>query len=188
MDFFCYHRDRAGSLPLRSELLEEHWTYMDKFASRMIARGPVFEEGDADGEEEQLIGSVHIASFDEPAQARAFAFEEPCYQAGAFRDVMLRRWRNDLGSTMWEFDGGRPDGDGYVVLGLAAPEPVAEPAVPTGVPGLVAYGPLLSDDGETCLGTVALLRAPSRDAARAVLDAERYAEIEVHSWEFGGRR
>jgi uncharacterized protein YciI len=189
MDFFCYHRDRAGSLPLREKLLEEHWTYMDKFAKQMIARGPVFEEGDGDGEEERLLGSVHIVTFDEAADAWAFAFEEPGYQAGAYRDVMLRRWRNDLGRTMWEFEGGRPDGDGYVVLGLgAAPEPVGEPAVPEGAEGLIAYGPLLSDDGETWLGTVALLRAQSRDAARAVLDAERYAEIEVHSWEFGGRR
>ncbi|NUR57465.1 MAG: hypothetical protein HOV87_01945 [Catenulispora sp.] len=188
MDFFCYHRDRRGSLALRSELLEQHWTYTDKFAKRMIARGPVFEEGEADGEEEQLLGSVHIVTFDEVAQAWAFACEEPGYQAGAYRDVMLRRWRNDLGRTMWEFEGGRPDRDGYVVLGLGAPEPVTEPAVPEGLPGLIAYGPLLSDDGETWLGTAALLRAPSRDAARAVLDPERYAEIEVHSWEFGGRR
>ena len=26
------------------------------------------------------------------AAARLFAFEEPGYQAGAYRDVMLRRW------------------------------------------------------------------------------------------------
>ncbi|MDT7800623.1 MAG: uncharacterized protein QOI78_4056, partial [Actinomycetota bacterium] len=31
MEFFCYHRDRPGSAALRGELLEEHWSYMDRF-------------------------------------------------------------------------------------------------------------------------------------------------------------
>ena len=53
---------------------------------------------------------------------------------------------------------------------------------------LIAYGPLLSDDGTTWLGTAALVRAPDPDTARAVLPTDRYADIEVHNWEFGGRR
>ncbi|WP_459170937.1 YciI family protein, partial [Streptomyces stelliscabiei] len=53
---------------------------------------------------------------------------------------------------------------------------------------LIAYGPLLSDDGTAWLGTAALVRAPDGDAARAVLAGERYADVEVHLWEFGGRR
>jgi hypothetical protein len=45
----------------------------------------------------------------------------------------------------------------------------------------------LSDDGVTWLGTAVLLRAPDTDAARTVLTADRYADIEVHDWQFGGR-
>jgi hypothetical protein len=30
VEFFCYHRDRPGSVTLRDELLEEHWSYMDR--------------------------------------------------------------------------------------------------------------------------------------------------------------
>jgi hypothetical protein len=52
---------------------------------------------------------------------------------------------------------------------------------------LVAYGPLLSDDGAHWLGTAVLLRAPDPAAARAVLTPDRYAAIEVHNWHFGGR-
>jgi hypothetical protein len=26
VEFFCYHRDRPGSMALREELLEEHWS------------------------------------------------------------------------------------------------------------------------------------------------------------------
>ena len=66
--------------------------------------------------------------------------------------------------------------------------PAADLALPLEREELVAYGPLLSDDGDTWLGTAALLRAPDPDAARAVLTADRYADIEVHHWEFGGRR
>jgi uncharacterized protein YciI len=81
MEFFCYHRDRAGSTRLRERMAEEHWSYMDRFAASMIARGPTFTA------DETLTGSVHILDLPDPAAARAFAFEEPCYRAGAYRDV-----------------------------------------------------------------------------------------------------
>jgi hypothetical protein len=40
VEFFCSHRDRPGSVRLREELLEEHWSYMDPYQAEMIARGP----------------------------------------------------------------------------------------------------------------------------------------------------
>ncbi|MFJ8825865.1 YciI family protein [Streptomyces sp. NPDC102467] len=183
MEFFCYHRDRPGSLALREELLEDHWSYMDRYARELIARGPTFA---ADGE--TPTGSVHIVDLPDPAAARAFAFDEPNYQAGVYQDVLLRRWRNTLGRTMWDFPGGPADGDRYLVLGLGS-GPAADLDVPSDRgDDLIAYGPLVSDDDATWLGTAALLRAPDRDAARAVLTADRYAGIEIHDWEPGGRR
>ncbi|MEU1275903.1 YciI family protein [Streptomyces sp. NPDC005799] len=181
MEFFCHHRDRAGSAALREELLQAHWSYMDGYAKEMIARGPTFpSEGDAPS------GSVHILDLPDPAAARAFAFDEPNYQAGVYRDVLLRRWRNVLGRTMWEFPGGRTGGDRYLVLGLGS-GPAVDLAPPAERDELIAYGPLLSDDGATWLGTAVLLRAPNRDAARTVLSPGGYADVEVHDWQFGGR-
>lgn len=181
MEFFCYHRDRLGSVELRNELLDEHWSYMDRFATQMIARGPTFaSNGDAP------TGSVHIIDLPDPAAARAFAFDEPNYQAGVYRDVLLRRWRNTLGRTMWDFAGGRTGGNRYLVLGLGW----GQEADLTGPPDpdeLIAHGPLLSDDGTTWLGTAVLVRAPDPDTARAILTRDRYADIEVHNWQFGGR-
>jgi uncharacterized protein YciI len=182
MEFFCYHRDRPGSLKLRHELLEDHWSYMDGYATQLIARGPTFAP---DGE--TPTGSVHIVDLPDPAAARAFAFDEPNYQAGAYRDVLLRRWHNLLGRTMWDFPGGREGGNRYLVLGLGSGQP-ADLELPDDQDKLIAYGPLLSDDGATWLGTAALVRTPDPDAARAVLTQDRYADIEVHDWEFGGRR
>ena len=186
MEFLCYHRDRPDSVALRDELVEQHWSYMDRYADGMIARGPTLaDDGDTP------TGSVHILDLPDPAAARAFAFDEPNYQAGVYRDVLLRRWRNTLRRTMWDFPGGRTGGNRYLVLGLGtghAADLAADLAVPPGRDELIAYGPLLSDDGATWLGTAVLVRAPDPDTARAVLSPGRYADIEVHDWEFGGRR
>src|SRR5580658_978172 len=126
MEVFCYHRDRPASVTLRDELLEKHWSYMDQYQAQMIARGPTFD-GDTP------TGSVHIIGLPDPAVARAFVFDEPGYQAGVYRDVLLRRWRNMLARTMWDFPGGRTDGNRYLVLGLEA-EPAAGPAAGPAVP------------------------------------------------------
>ena len=176
MEFFCYHRDRSGSLPLRERLLEAHWSFMDRY--ELIARGPTFAG-------EVPSGSVHVVDLPDATAARAFAFDEPNYQAGAYRDVLLRRWSNVLGRTMWDFPGDR-SGPGYLVLGLGSG--AAVDLVPAHPDELIAYGPLLSDDGTAWLGTAALLRAPDAETARTVLTVEGYAEVEVHRWEPGGRR
>ena len=181
MEFFCYHRDRPGSVTLREELREEHWSYMDRYQAEMIARGPTLaDDGDTP------TGSVHIVDLPDPPAARAFAFDEPNYQAGVYRDVLLRRWRNLLGRTMWNFPGD-PDGDNrYLVLGLGA-GPGADLAVPPDRDELIAYGPLLSDDGATWLGTAVLVQARDPAAAHATLTPDQYADVEVHNWNFGGR-
>ncbi|WP_370948818.1 YciI family protein [Amycolatopsis sp. cg5] len=111
-EFLCDHRDRSGSLALREQLLGQHWSYMDRYDKEMIARGPTLA-GDGD----TPTGSLHVVDLPDPADAGAFAFDEPGYQAGVYRDVLLRRWRNLLGRTMWEFPGGRTGGDRYLVLG-----------------------------------------------------------------------
>jgi len=181
MEFFCYHQDRAGSAMLRDDLLENHWSYMDRYAAGMIARGPTLtSEGDS------ATGSVHILKLPDPAAARAFAFEEPNYQAGVYRDVLLRRWRNMLGNTMWETLGDHTNVNQYLLVGLG-PEPAAELAAPSDPDDLIAYGPLLSDDGTTWLGTAALLRATDPATALAFMTHHRYAHLEVHSWQPGGR-
>ena len=179
MEFLCYHRDRAGSLALRYDLAEAHWAYMDGFASALIVRGPTLTDDDVP------TGSLHIADLPGPAAARAFAFDEPNYQAGVYRDVLLRRWHNTLGRTMWEFPGEARGG--YLVLGLGA-GPAADLPVPDGRDDLIAYGPLTADDDAAWLGTAALVAAAESAAARAVLTADRYASVEVHRWTFGGRR
>jgi uncharacterized protein len=180
MEFLCYHRDRPGSGTLRVDLLEAHWSYMDRYEAQMIARGPTFFD-------DCLTGSVHIVDLPSPAAARAFALDEPGYQAGIYRDVLLRRWRNALGRTMWEFAGGRQGGNRYLVLGFGSGQGADLAVRRAAEYELIAYGPLLSDDGNAWLGTAGLVRAPDAEVARRILTADRYAAIEVHEWRFGGR-
>ena len=183
VDYFCYHRDRPGSAALRDQLREEHWSYMDRFQAELIARGPTLTD---DGE--TATGSVHIVSLPDSAAARAFAFDEPNYQAGVYQTVLLRRWQNRLGRTMWDYSGDPETGRRFLVLGLGAGPAADLDPRPDQDPGeLIAYGPLFSDDGTAWLGTAALLRAPDPHEARARLTPERYAAIEVHPWDFGGR-
>jgi uncharacterized protein len=87
---------------------------------------------------------------------------------------------------MWDFPGGRTGGNRYLVLGLSSGS-AADLVVPPDRDELIAYGPLLSDDDATWLGTAVLVRAPDPDTARAILIPDRYADIEVHDWRFGGR-
>jgi uncharacterized protein len=64
---------------------------MDQYQAQMVARGPTLaDDGDTPA------GGVHILDLPDPATARAFA--EPDYQAGVYRDVLLRRWRTSWGA------------------------------------------------------------------------------------------
>ena len=162
-------------------MVEQHWSYMDRFADRMLARGPTLTD---DGE--VPTGSIHVVDLPDAAAARAFAFEEPGYQAGVYRDVTLRRWDDLLGRTMWECPGLRPDAPRWFVLGLGAGErPAYE--LPDPDDDVLAFGALTSDDGAAWLGTVVLLQAPDAETARGALDPAAHATVEVHRWERGGR-
>lgn len=167
MQFFCYHRDRTGSTPLRAELVEEHWSYMDRF--ELIARGPTFLD------EDTLTGSVHVVEAPDVAAARAFVFDEPSYQAGAYRDVLLRR-------TAWQVLDMSVTGGCLAIGFLDRPAPYDD--LPAPRRDLAGFGPLLSDDGAMLLGAAAL--GATEEAARGALVG--CAVAETHRWERGGRR
>jgi uncharacterized protein YciI len=200
MEFFIYCRDRDGSGPLRERLVEAHWSFMDRYETAMIARGPTLTpDGTA------ATGSMHIVDLSDAEAARVFAFEEPNYLAGVYCEVLVRRWRNLLGRTMWDFQGDPNGGRRFLVIGHGWPD--AGPA-PAGLPEahrrflgdperrrrLIAHGPLLAGDGTTWLGSATLVEVPDRADVDTLLAGDpyaragRYAEVEVHHWTFGGRR
>jgi uncharacterized protein len=79
-------------------LNEKHWAYMDRFASDLVARGPILSVGEA----EDWMGSVHIIKADNRFRADRFAFDEPYWCAGQYDHLQVTRFENILQSTMWE--------------------------------------------------------------------------------------
>ncbi|MFC3739506.1 YciI family protein [Paractinoplanes deccanensis] len=185
MDFFFYCRDRDGAGELRERLVKEHWAFMDRYADGMIARGPTLT-GDLEG----ATGSVHIVELAGAEAARVFAYEEPNYLAGVYRSVMVRRYVDLLGRTMWDFPGRGEPRERHLILAHAKPLadwPGTEPALDRD--RLIAYGRLLSENTEDWEGAAVIGQFDDPYAIRDVFAATgAYDRVEVHPWTFGGRR
>jgi uncharacterized protein YciI len=200
MEYFFYCRAKPDSDALWAQLTEAHWSFMDPYADAMIARGPTLTVDRA-----TATGSMHIVDLPDAAAARVFAFEEPCYVAGVYDEVMVRRWRNELGRTMWEFEGDAETNPRFLVIGHGSPgTDTVDSALRAAqrrylVDGAylehtIAVGPLLCDDGREWVGDATLIELHDRAAVEVMLAstpfarAGLYENVEIHDWEFGGRR
>jgi hypothetical protein len=169
-EFSCHHRDRPGSVALREELPEEHWSYLDLYQAQMITRGST------------LAGD--ICGLPDPAAARA-----PPSTNRATRPACNGRCGSGA-ATCWAHHAGFPGQRGRRQPGSGTRPGHGQPAdlaVPPGRDEPIAYGPLLSGGGAAGLGTAVMLRASDPDKARAILTPGGHASIEVHCWQFGGR-
>ncbi len=184
-------RDAPGTANLRNDeaLLEEHWSYMDRFAGSMIARGPTLA-----ADRESATGSLHVLGLPSVDAVREFVALEPNNRAGVYGEHLVWRFENLLGRSMWEFSS-QPAEPRFLIiarshLGLPAP---AEALPAEVLRRTVLYGALTTlDDGEP-VGLALALQAPDREAVDALIKDARSAlgalsEVEVTNWEFGGRR
>jgi uncharacterized protein len=199
MEYFFYCRDNPDVVDLRFKIVDKHWSFMDNYAEKMIARGPTLTESG-----EIATGSMHIVDLPDAESARVFAYEEPNYKAGVYSEVMVRRWRNDLARTMWEFKGDLENNRRYLIIGhgkqgsLAAEDSMSE-AYRTFIAEqdrqghLIVCGPLLSEDGSEWMGNALMVELPSRPMVDVMLSEDPYTKyglyerVEVHRWRFGGR-
>jgi uncharacterized protein len=196
MDFFVYSRSASTAMNAADDPLldEQHWSYMDAFAERMTARGPTL------GPDRQTwSGSVHVVDLPGPAAVREFVAREPYNQAGLFEEHFIWRFDNLLGRTMWQF-ADAPDGPRFLVL-AQRPEDLSADARPVPVEDLrpqlrqrlIVYGELRNLDDGRPAGVVLAVQAATRGALDALLENRRgglsdYRDVEIHDWEFGGRR
>lgn len=195
MQFFCYGRDRPGAGDARRALLKAHWAFMHRYADAMIARGPTMS---ADGK--TVTGSMHMVDLPDIAAAEVFVRDDPLARGGVFEDVMVRRYRNVLGRTMWQFDGDAGNRRflfiGEAQHGASAPGRAlldaqqAYLAAVENAPSVIAHGPLFGADGETWLGTAMLLETADTSAANVLVGGEPaarlYARATLLPWRFGG--
>lgn len=195
MYFLIFSRGVVGAGELEDDpaLDEAHWSYMDRFADAMIARGPVLAADRTTWE-----GSIHIVDLPGPDDARAFAEDEPYHRAGLFAQHVIRRFEDRLGRTMWDFSGGSSDPRFFVIAHPPAdaggPATDRSPDVMAlGSERLIVAGDLRTPDDGRPAGLALALQAPSRDVVEALL-RERLAgldqsfRVEILDWEFGGRR
>ncbi len=173
MQYFVYGRDRAGAGELKASLTPEHWAFMDGYAEALIARGPTLTP---DGE--STTGSLHIVDLPTLEAVKTFAYDETYYRAGVFESVLITRFRNHTGGTMWDFANAVDGYHRYLVHTDDTPRPLTSPH-------LIMYGDLLALDSDEHLGRAVLLEAPDTEAAATLAQADL---THVHPWTFGGRR
>jgi uncharacterized protein YciI len=170
---------------------------MRRYADAMIARGPTMSP---DGK--AVTGSMHMVDLPDADAARVFAHDDPLAKGGVFEHVMVRRYRNVLGRTMWQF-GGDPKSRRFLFIGEGQPGASAHgrdlldaQRAYLGAASLadrvILFGPLLGADGQTWVGTAMLLETPEAAAAEAFVrgdpaaKAGLYASAELRPWRFGG--
>jgi uncharacterized protein len=189
MPFFVYGQDRTGAGPGLAELTEAHWSYMDRFAGRLILRGPTLS-----GDGAEHTGSVHVVDLDDRAAADQFATEEPFWRAGLYagltvaRAVILLR-REPPGAA------GREEPHALVTgTWPAQARGAARPAVPGGEPdSLVSFLAVLTSDDQCAVTGIAAVAATGPAAALSIIQpladqlAGGPAALEARRWSFGGR-
>ena len=167
-------------------LTEQHWSYMDRFADGMIARGPTLAADRA-----AWTGSLHIVDLPSAEAAHQFVEREPYNRAGLFEQHLIRRFDNLLGRTMLEFPGGSDDPRFLVIAHAPEAGMPLRDLHPTLVPRerLIVYGELLTPDDARPVGVALALQAPSREAVDALLgNGARRSQAQILDWEFGDRR
>jgi uncharacterized protein YciI len=196
MDFFVYSRAAPSAAGVEHDpaLDEEHWSYMDRFADGMIARGPTLA-----ADREQWTGSVHIVGLPSADAAREFVEREPYNRAGLFEHHIIRRFENLLGRTMWESPGGSADPRFFVIAhrlpgaGEHAPALLLADFTAPLRERLIVHGELLTLDDARPAGVALALQAPTREAVDVLLrdgrpGLDEHFELQILDWEFGGRR
>ena len=198
LDFFVYSRDAPGTEALRDddELLEEHWSYMDRFAASMTARGPTFGP-----DRETVTGSLHVVGVPSVDALHKFVAREPNNRAGVYAEHSVWGFENLLGRTMWEFPGAA-DEPRFLIIAhthgsletAAIDRPVPRASLSTELrKRLIVYGALRTLDDAALVGLALAVQARDRQAVDTLLDQGRagltaFPSIEIHDWEFGGRR
>ena len=171
------------------ELLEQHWSYMDGFAESMIARGPTLGP-----DRETATGSLHVLALPDVASVHEFVALEPNNRAGVYREHVVWRFENLLGRSMWDFSSPATEPRFLVVGRTQRARPAPAETLPADLlERLILYGTLTTLDGVEPAGAALALQAPDRAAVDALMNDERtglgaLSEVEIHNWEFGGRR
>jgi uncharacterized protein YciI len=200
MEFFVLGRDGEGVEELLSDLTEAHWAYMDGFAGRLRARGPLLSP-----DRDRHAGSMHVVDVPDVAAAYRFAYEEPFQQAGVFADLSVTRFVTCGDRTMYDDRPVPSAPSSTLVLARWDAEPMsssrlealgdrlAVTADEAAGDAWVFLGLLLGDDGSDGLGAAGALDLPEDQAVAAfqatlAATGRGSAAVLASPWQRGGRR
>jgi len=194
MDFLIYCRaiTHAPESVDMGSLNEAHWSYMDAFNSRMSVRGPTLSD-----DRQTWTGSLHVVDLPNAETAQAFALNDPYHVAGLFAGHVIWRFENLLGRTMWDYPGAEGEKPFLILATFGNDHPFEESwnLSPTSdlASRLIVWGRMRPAIAPGNSGMALVLSAPGPDVVRRLIEAEPAlfggcAHLEIHAWEFGGRR
>jgi len=154
---------------------------MDGFADGMTARGPTLGT-----HRQSWTRSLHVVKLPDTEAAREFVAREPYNQAGQFENHRNWCFADILGQTVWQFADAEDEPQELSPVPLADLPPELRER-------LILYDELRNLNDDEPAG-VSLGRAGSdskstrRAARRRTTGLADCHDVEVHDWEFGGRR
>ena len=188
--------DGEGFVYGPSDLHEAHQAYMDRWANRLVARGPTLSD---DGE--QHSGSIHVLRVEDRPTAERFAFAEPYARAGWYVTVSVSSMMPLVSGTMWDRPRPDPEPPAAFVSVTWSPRPVEqhwvervrEVFVRSDDPPWLFGGLVTTDDGHRSVGLVGAVELAVTDVVRRVDLVLGHAEVgathvEVRRWSRGGRQ
>ncbi len=186
--------DEADTAALRDQYRASHLDYLKAFDNQTIFAGPFTTD-----DESADLGSLRLIEFPHRAAAEQHVLDEPYVLGGVQKRWTINRWQASLAYT-WP-DCPRAEGNIQVLFhGLDAPagmdirnnnRDAQEGYLEEQANSVMCHGPMLTDDGGSCIGSVVLLDVPDMATARALMDddplyqAGCYQDITFHRWRFG---
>ena len=166
---------------------------MDRYAAGMVARGPTLS-----ADRTTWTGSVHIVDLPDVRAPQEFVDLEPYNRAGLYERHSIWGFHDLLGRTMWQTPTSSSDGLLFLVLALVEGGGVGSGVTVPDLSALarrplVVHGELRALDAAGSSGAVVALRARSRQGVEDLLAHGRvplseHTAVQIHDWEFGGRR
>ena len=143
----------------------------------------------------------HVVGLPSVDAVNDFVAREPNNRAGVYAEHSVWRFENLLGRTMWEFPDAA-DQPKFLIIARshggsetgASCRPVPLESLSTALrEQLIVYGALGSLDDAALVGVAVAAQARDRQAIETLLEQGRagltaFPSIEIHDWEFGGRR
>lgn len=196
MQYFAWGTDRPGGMERRIANIQPHWDFIARYDDRLIARGPVLDMDEPGA----IRGSIHIAGLKDDDEARRFVYDEPFAVADLFSEIVLTRFKLELGRTQFEFESDPISPRFFVYCPATSDAPAVEPTAIAKAHQaycrefdrhFVCRGSLLTFDGHWA-GRVFFVEMADRATVENFLandpsvKAGLYAETRIHRWTMGG--